>query len=186
MLMNGAEERGPPCDRNKAFCGSVRVLNNRAKLLASTLRAALDCQPALGWFGSSSSSRDAETSPVAKSSQLGHTKPSASTLRWLIPMACTLGASCSVWMARMMVPAISGCRSAIIWMASAQLAQCAACLNLTALLRPSPPMAKGRLALAEQAMAPGSTPTNAQKHLQICVSCWVANAWDKLGLTVRM
>ena len=33
--------------RNKAFCGSVRVPNKRAKLLASTLPAAL----ALGWFG---------------------------------------------------------------------------------------------------------------------------------------
>ena len=51
MLMNGAEARGPPCDRNKAFCGSVRVPNKRAKLLASTLRAAWDSQPALGWFG---------------------------------------------------------------------------------------------------------------------------------------
>ena len=50
-------------------------------------------------------------------------------------MACTLGASSSAWTARMMVPSISRCLSAIILMASAQLAQYAACLNLTALLQ---------------------------------------------------
>ena len=83
-----------------------------------------------------------------------------------------------------MVPAISGCLSNHL--ASAQLSQCAACLNLTALLKSSPPLAKGRLlaALAEHAMAPGSTPV--QKQLQIFASCWAANARDKVVLTVRM
>ena len=151
MLMNRPEERGPPCDRNKAFCGSVRVLSNRAKLLASTLRAAWDCQPAL---------RNAETSLVATSSQLGHTKPSASTLRWQIQTAR--------WEPHVLCGWLGGCRSAIIWKASAQLAQC---LNLTALLRLSPPMAKGRFAaaLANKQWLPDPTNQHTKTPPDLCV-----------------
>ena len=181
--MKGAKASGPPCERNKAFCG-VRQGPQQT-------REALGLDFA-GCFGLPTRPWLVRIFIFFKGSHQPHQSPNLPNLgrrnhlflntvdwsRWLAHWAT----------ARMMVPAISGCLSAIILMASTHLAHYAACLNLTALLKPSPPMANGRLfaALAEHAMAPGSTPTNVQKQLQICASCWAAKSWVKLGLTIRM
>ena len=56
-------------------------------------------------------------------------------------------------------------------MLSAQLAQCAACLNLTALWRPNPPAARGRDAVSREdhCTVVESTPTREEKHPDLVV-----------------
>ena len=70
-------------------------------------------------------------------------------------------------------------RSVIIFMLSAQLAQCAACLKLTALRRPNPPAARGRdtVSREDQCTVVESTPTREQKHSQI----WLSWSGERVG-----
>ena len=79
------------------------------RLRDSTARAALDCHPFLGWFGSTSPSWSSTSSaaPEARSSQEGGTKPTSRTLA-LERMAWMLSASLPLLIARKMIRATSG------------------------------------------------------------------------------
>ena len=144
----------------------------------STTRADRDCHPFLGWFGSTSPSWSSTSSaaPEARSSQEGGTKTSVPDTGVTGEDAWMLSASLPFVIARKMIRATSGWRSVIIFMLSAQLAQCAACFKLTALRRPNPPAARGRDAVSREdpCIAVESTPTREQKHSQIWLSWRVA------------
>ena len=167
--MNGDEANGPPWDLSNAPSASDKVNLRLAKKDDSTSRAACAWHPTLGWLGSPSATCGGWAVSETNSFQVGGVKPTATKLSRLRLMACTLGASSYAFTACIMVSTMSGWRAHTIFMVSAQLAQCAASRNLSALRKPNPPVTSGKLvaAFTLAATASGLILNRLQKHCQI-------------------
>ena len=143
--------------------------------------AACFCHPMRGWQGSSSEVPSGRR-PSARSSYDGTSNPAVSNASthinsdWMEEQFSCLAREL------MIMSATLGCRCFFIFNASAQLAQWAAGLDLTALRRPKPPSHRGSDALI-RASHEGDNPMTLEKHRQMPSSWAWANSSESSGPT---